>query len=117
MRFGVIAYDSAINITGNDPAGVEKIRIDFTGPCPSATLQVDSATLCILTQFGTWKGAKVEVFNGASNSTLYNRSDLSVYPAEKLSSTIYAGITNQPYLLKLSSEACRQSNVKIILLR
>jgi hypothetical protein len=36
MRFGVVAYDSAININGNDPAGVEKIRIDITGPWPSA---------------------------------------------------------------------------------
>jgi hypothetical protein len=95
MRFGITAYDSAININGNDPAGVEKIRIDITGPAgqalttwgyftapyPStATAQIDSATLSELTQVGTWQVTSVEVFDDAGNSTLYDQSDLSGYP-------------------------------------
>ena len=94
MRFAVTAYDTAININGNNPAGVEKIRVDITGPSgqiltawcdfttpyPStATVQIDSATLSLLTQEGTWNVTTVEVFDDAGNSTLYGIDDLNSY--------------------------------------
>ena len=99
MSFAVTAYDTALNMNGNDPSGVEKIRIDITGPAgqkliawgyftdpyPStATVQIDTATLSTLTQEGTWYVTEVEVFDDAGNSTLYSASDLIGYPTEIL---------------------------------
>ena len=95
MSFAATAYDTAININGNDPAGIAKIRIDITGPAgqiytawsyfsapyPSATtVQIDSATLSSLSQEGTWYVTSVEVFDDAGNSTLYDQNSLSGYP-------------------------------------
>jgi hypothetical protein len=95
MSFAITAYDTATNINGNDPSGIEKIRVNITGPAgqiitawgyftapyPSTlTAQIDSSVLSALTQQGTWNVTSVEVFDDAGNSTLYLQSDLSGFP-------------------------------------
>ena len=99
MSFAVTAYDTALNMNGNDPSGVAKIRIDITGPAGQkliawgyfsapyssmATIQIDTATLSTLTQEGAWYVSGIEVFDEAGNSTIYYAADLSAYPTEIL---------------------------------
>jgi len=84
MRFSVT--------TSDNQAGIEKIRIDITGPSGqvmtawgsytsgfplTTTAEVSTSVLSTLLEAGTWSVTTVEIFDNAGNSFLVNKTYLS----------------------------------------
>jgi len=78
--------------TSDNQAGIEKIRIDISGPSGqvmtawgsytsgfplTTTAEVSTSVLSTLLEAGTWSVTAVEIFDNAGNSFLVNKVYLS----------------------------------------